>query len=269
MELYDCHCHLHDAAFDADRDAVIDRARARGVRRVLSVAEDLEDAWRLLSLSERSDGFLLPALGVHPDRAPGLGDSEVGEVIALIERFAPRLGAVAEIGLDFRPCWDEKARDRQREVFRAMIAVGGRLKLPLSIHSRSAGHHAIDELEKAGAESVVLHAFDGRAVHGERGASLGYSFSIPPSIVRSVVIEKLVRRLPLRSLLLESDSPVLGPLAEERNEPANLRVGLARIAAILDLSEVDLSERIGENTRELFPRLVGDLREKRGETRSP
>ena len=103
---------------------------------------------------------------------------------------------------------------------------------------------------------ACLHAFDGRAVFGEQGARGGIAFSIPPSVVRSRVKQKLVPRLPLTSLLLESDSPVLGPDAEVRNEPANLLVGLSKVTELSGMGEEALALQIEESTARVFPRLT-------------
>jgi TatD DNase family protein len=254
--LFDCHCHLQAADFDGDREAVVQRARAAGVQRVLAVSEDLADAGRVLDLARRHPDFVAPALGVHPDRAPELDDGEVADVVQLIRKESDRLAAVGEVGLDFRPRWDERARERQVEVFRTMIQLARELGLPVSVHSRSAGHHALDVLRSEGAEAACLHAFDGRAAHGERGAADGFFFSIPPSIVRSRVKQKLVARLPAEALLLESDSPVLGPSADERNEPANLATGLAEIARLRGDAPAELAAIMARSTAEVFPRLT-------------
>jgi TatD DNase family protein len=148
MTLYDCHCHLADEAFDADRAEVIERAREVGVRRVLSVSEDLRDAHRVLEVCERHADFMVPALGVHPDRVAEVTDAELAEMEDLIRAEAPRLGGIGEVGLDYRPCWDDRVRERQVEVFRWMIRLGSELGLPLSVHSRSAGRHAIALLDE-------------------------------------------------------------------------------------------------------------------------
>lgn len=259
--LFDCHCHLQSPEFDTDRDQVIERAIDAGVARVLAVAEDLADGERVLALADRCPDFVVPALGAHPDRAAELSDSEVVEIMATIRANADRLGAVGEVGLDFRPCWDDAARDRQREMFRAMVQLALELDLPLSVHSRSAGRHAIDLLLEEGATAACLHAFDGRAVHAERAAAAGLVFSLPPSIVRSRVKQKLAPRLPGDAVLLESDSPVLGPSAGARNEPANLVVGLRTLAELREESEGALRKTIEDNTRRIFPRLVEGARQ--------
>ena len=156
LRLFDTHCHLHDESFDADRKWVVRRARLKGVVRVLTVAEDLDDAHRLLQVADRHPGFIVPALGIHPDRAPLVSDGEVAAMEALIRKHATALGAVGEVGLDHRPRWDERARARQEEVFVHMIRLAEELELPLTIHSRGAGKHAIACLEREGRTAVAV-----------------------------------------------------------------------------------------------------------------
>jgi TatD DNase family protein len=192
---------------------------------------------------------MLPCLGLHPDRA----DQEpFPPVEAQIRASADRIAAIGEVGLDFWIAESDEARERQREVLRAMVALAAELDLPLSIHSRSAGHHTVALLEEAGARRVCLHAFDGAAKHAARAAELGYALSIPPSILRSPQKQKLVRRVGLGSLLLETDSPVLAPAKGERNVPANLLRSAEAIAHIQGIPLEEVLERTSENAWRLF-----------------
>jgi TatD DNase family protein len=162
---------------------------------------------------------------------------------------------IGEVGLDRWVVRDEAELEVQRVVFGQMIALGRELDLPLNVHSRSAGHHAIEQLLAAGATRVLLHAFDGRAQAAMPAVEAGYFFSVPPSVVRSRQKQKLVRRLPLGCLLVETDSPVLGPAHEERNEPKNARISLEAIAALKELRFEQVQTAVEENTR----RLLGEL----------
>jgi len=105
-----------------------------------------------------------------------------------------------------------------------------------------------------GAGRVLLHAFDGKASAAMAGLEAGYYFSIPPSVVRSVQKQKLVRHVPLERLLLESDSPVLGPTPDERNEPQNVWIACAEVARIKGLSMEEVARVTTQNARHLFPR---------------
>jgi TatD DNase family protein len=137
-----------------------------------------------------------------------------------------------------------------------MAALSRELDLALNVHSRSAGHYTVDLLLAAGAERVLMHAFDGKASHAVRAAEAGYLFSVPPSVVRSEQKQKLVRRLPLECLALESDSPVLGPDRERRNEPANLTFARDFIAGVYGVSPDRVEEATSVNARRLFPRVA-------------
>ena len=151
----------------------------------------------------------------------------------------------------------EKDRELQQEIFKGFIGLARELDLPLNVHSRSAGREAIDLLIKAGAARVQMHAFDGRASTARPAVEAGYFFSIPPSVVRSRQKQKLVKQLPLTCLLVETDSPVLGPEPAVRNEPANLMLSLQAIAAIKSLPIQAVMEAVAANTTRLYGALPG------------
>lgn len=249
--LIDTHTHLYDDSFDADRPAVLERARAAGVERMITVSETVEDARRNLALAARYPE-LMPAAGLYPtyldfDAAEGMR--------AFIRRKRDKLVAIGEVGLDFWAVQDEGRRETQCQIFEAFVALSLELDLPLNVHSRSAGRHAVDLLLTNGAKKVQLHAFDGKTGAAQPAVEAGFFFSIPPSIGRSRQKQKLVRQLPLSCLLIETDSPVLGPDPETRNEPANAKMALRMIAEIKDISQEALAETLYDNTR----RLYGDI----------
>ena len=100
-----------------------------------------------------------------------------------------------------------------------------------------------------------MHAFDGKAAAAQPAVEAGYYFSIPPSVVRSRQKQKLVKRLPLSCLLIESDSPVLGPAPQERNEPANIPLSVKAVAELKDVSEEEVLSAVAENTERLYGNL--------------
>ena len=110
-------------------------------------------------------------------------------------------------------------------------------------------------LQEESAARVQMHAFDGKAGAALPAVEAGYYFSIPPSVVRSRQKQKLVKQLPLSCLLVESDSPVLGPNPKERNEPANILTSVKAIAEIKDISVQEVLETVCENTARLYPGL--------------
>ena len=251
MSLVDCHAHLGDPTFDADRDEVLSRAREAGVEHVVIVGETLDDAHRNLELAETHEG-LLPAAGLYPTH---LDTTQAEQLEALIREQRERLVAIGEVGLDYWKVQEDKDRELQREIFRRFVRLSSELDLPLNIHSRSAGRHVIALLIEEDARPSQLHAFDGKPSSALPAVEAGHFFSIPASVVRSRQKQKLVRRLPLSCLLLETDSPVLSPEPGTRNEPANLRFALTAVAEIKGLDPREVAEATRENVR----RLYGDL----------
>ncbi len=250
MRLFDAHAHLAALDFADDLPDVLMRAASAGVCGVLTVGETLADAERILDMADRHP-LVKPAAGLFPtilDRAAAAG------MLAFVRRHADRLVALGEVGLDRWKVKTEEEWRVQEAILAEFVAAANDLDLPLNVHSRSAGRHAIRFLQGCGARRVLLHAFDGKAAAAAAGAEAGYAFSIPPSVVRSPQKQKLVQRLPLECLLLETDSPVLGPDAATRNEPANVVVACRAVADLKGVSPETVARVTTDNARRLFPR---------------
>jgi TatD DNase family protein len=250
-KLVDTHAHICDPLFDEDREEVLRNAAAAGVGAVIAVGENISDARKNIELAE-AHPILRPAAGLYPTT---LDPAQADEMLAFIRSERSKLVAIGEVGLDFWIVKEDAGKEIQRDIFKGFIALSKELDLPLNVHSRSAGRHAVALLLESGAARVQMHAFDGKASAALPAAEAGYFFSIPPSVVRSRQKQKLVKNLPLSSILVETDSPVLGPDPNERNEPANIKVSVKAIAELKNVSEEQVIEAVTTNTA----RLYGDL----------
>ena len=246
--LTDTHTHLCDPVFDPDRAEVLKRAVEAGVGAVILVGENLTDARRNIKLAA-GNAMLKPAAGLYPAI---LDQAQAEDLRVFIRKECERLVAIGEVGLDYWVVKKETDKEIQREIFKSFIDLSLELNLPLNVHSRSAGRHAVALLLDCGAARVQMHAFDGKASAALPAVEAGFYFSIPPSVVRSRQKQKLVKNLPLSCLLLETDSPVLGPEPDERNEPANVRISINAIAEIKGVHEAEVIEAVTENTRKLY-----------------
>ncbi|XP_072804611.1 putative deoxyribonuclease TATDN3 isoform X3 [Vicugna pacos] len=242
--LVDCHCHLSAPDFDRDLDDVLEKAKKANVMALVVVAEHSGEFEKIMKLSERYNGFVLPCLGVHPvqgvspedQRSVTLKDLDVA--LPIIENYKDRLLAIGEVGLDFSPriAGTDDQKEEQRQVLIRQVQLAKRLNLPL------------------GADKVLLHAFDGRPSVAMEGIRAGYFFSIPPSVIRSGQ-QKLVKQLPLTSICLETDSPALGPEKQVRNEPQNISISAEYIAQVKGISVEEVIEVTTQNALKLFPKL--------------
>lgn len=255
--MIDCHAHLALSDFDPDRSEVLRRASQAGVTGIVVVGEDLDDNRRVLDVCRSQPQILKPCAGLHPDRfaedRQPPGEEEIESVCSFARRHRFEILAIGEVGLDYWQVKSTQRRTLQLACFERMVALAGELNLALNVHSRSAGHYTLDALAACKAGRVLLHAFDGKAGYALKAAEThGWLFSIPPSVVRSAQKQKLVRSLPLDALALESDSPVLGPDRNRRNEPANLAFAVSCIAEIKGVSQDQVKEVTSRNALQLF-----------------
>ena len=244
----DVHCHLTSEAFGGDLDAVLTRAREAGVTRLICVGETAADNRDVLALADRYPE-VLPALGHYPAH---LDQAMADETEQLIRDHRDQVVAIGEVGLDYWLAKEEAEREAQRALLERFVRLSVELALPLSVHSRSAGHHTLELLREHGALRVCMHAFDGKARYAQEAAAEGFYFSVPPSVVRSSQKRKLVAAVDLERLLLETDAPVLGPDREARNEPANIRLSVGAIAEIKGIDQERVRAVCAQNARALF-----------------
>jgi TatD DNase family protein len=250
MVLIDAHAHMSDKAFGADLEAVLQAATESGVGGVVTVSENLEDAQRVLELAQKFS-FLKPCAGLYPET---LDLDRAEALVTFIRAHGERLVGIGEVGLDHWIVKEAQGWEIQERMLAKFVDVSEELDLPLNVHSRAAGRHTIRFLREHGARKVLLHAFDGKPSAALEGIEAGYYFSIPPSVVRSRQKQKLVQHLPLERLLLESDSPVLGPDAAARNEPKNVLISCQAIAFAKGTSIEEVARATTENARRLFPK---------------
>ena len=250
--LTDAHAHICDPGFDKDRAEVLERACKAGVDAIIAVGENLADAHKNLELS-KTYPMLKPAAGLYPTH---LDLNQAHGIANFIRQKRSHLAAIGEVGLDYWVVKEAPDRELQREILKLFIELSKELNLPLNIHSRSAGRHAIALLLENTAARVQMHAYDGKAGAALPAVEAGYFFSIPPSVARSRQKQKLVKQLPLSCLLIETDSPVLGPSPNERNEPANLSLSIKAIAELKDVSEAEVIAVVSDNTEKLYGKLL-------------
>lgn len=249
--LIDSHAHLDDAAFDADREAAIDRARAAGVCQIINVGFN-EARWATTLALATAQPAIYAVLGLHPHEAQAW-DAAVAERLRETLRH-PRVVGLGEIGLDFYR--DYAPHDQQRGAFRAQLALAQECGLPVVLHSRAAEEETVATLAEAGIGNGVLHSFSGSLEVAERALALGLHISLtgPVSYPKADHQRELARLIPLDRLLLETDCPYLAPQARrgKRNEPAFLRFTAEAIATARGLTVEEIIAATGANTIELF-----------------
>lgn len=251
IELFDSHCHLTDAAFRDDREAVLLRAREAGVTGLVTIASTLADAADAVALARAHEGVWCTA-GVHPHEAAGAP----ADLEARLRESArcPEVVALGETGLDYH--YDHSPRDVQRRVFDAHLALGAETGLPVVVHAREADDDIAAALRGVPQGTrCVLHCFTGGARAFEEAMARGWhvSFSGIASF-RTFSVADLLREVPADRLLIETDSPYLAPvpMRGKRNEPAFVRWVAEAVATHLAEPLEAVAARTAANARSFY-----------------
>lgn len=258
--IVDSHCHLDSKEFDADREAVIDRALNAGVSRMVAVGtgEGPQDLEAGIRLADRHDSFYA-TVGVHPHDASKAEDDALKRVSELTRH--QKVIAVGEIGLDYH--YDFSPRERQREIFAAQLAIAAETGLPVVIHTREAWDDTFELIERhwspAGIAGV-MHCFTGGAAEAQRSLALGFyiSFAGIVTFPKSVDIQQAARETPADRILVETDSPYLAPVPKrgKRNEPSFVLHTAAKLAALRGETEASIAALTTANFERVFRRTV-------------
>jgi TatD DNase family protein len=255
--LVDSHCHLDFPDFAGELDEIVVRARAAGVRSLVTISTRVKQHARVLAIAEQFPGVYC-SLGTHPHYAQEELDISVDDLMR--RAVHPKIAAIGEAGLDYH--YDFSARDAQQLTFRRHIAAARNTGLPLVIHSRDADSDMKEILTEEvgkGAFAAVLHCYTGGPELAQRAVELGFSISFTGILTfkHSDPLREIARELPSDRILVETDAPYLAPVPHRgrRNEPAYV-VETAQVLA--ETRGVTLSE-ISRQTTENFFRLFAKV----------
>lgn len=250
----DSHCHLDDSDFDADREAVITRARDAGVRYLMTIGgaagpDTMDEALRL---ADQHEG-IFAAAGIHPHEA---GKAEAKHFNQLQEWATnPKFLAVGEIGLDYH--YDHSPRQVQKDVLVRQLDLAREIRRPIVIHCREAWTDLSEIIAahwQANGLGGILHCFGGERDDARRFLDWGFLVSFAGNVTfkKAENLRAVAKEIPLNRLLTETDSPYLAPTPHrgKRNEPANVVHVTRALADIHNLS----GEEFGRQTIENFSR---------------
>jgi TatD DNase family protein len=255
--LIDSHVNLHAPQFDEDRQAVIDRARAAGVERMITIC-DRVSSFEAVQAIAAAHPDIWCTVGTHPHEAkenPQL-DAEMLQALAAGDKVV----GIGETGLDYH--YDFSPRDVQRAVFQVHIDAARQTGLPLVVHTRDADDDMIQMLEDAqskGKFKLLLHCYTSGAELARRAAALGAWFSVSGIATFKAAddVRAVIRDMPADRIIVETDCPYLAPMPMRgrRNEPAFISHVLAKLAEVRGWSLKEAEARTGDAFFDLFDRI--------------
>mgnify|MGYP001822810035 FL=1 len=248
MDLIDSHCHLDVAEFDADRQAVVQRARASGVHGIV-VPGVLAQGWHGLWALCEGEPDLFPALGLHPVYLDSHQASDIDRLGDWLTDHRPV--AIGEIGLDYY--LRELDRERQQVLFEAQLELAQDAGLPVILHVRKSHDQVLATLKRIRVPGGISHAFNGSLQQAQQYMDLGFRLGFGGMLTyeRSSKLRALARQLPAEAIVLETDAPdmVVSQHRGERNSPEYLPQVLASLAEVRGEAAVDLAAQTSANAR--------------------
>lgn len=254
MPLIDTHAHLDEQSFDVDRDDVLARALAAGVRSIVTIGTTLASSRLAIGLAEKH-ASVYAAVGIHPNYTTQAAEDDFEQVAGLVSHS--RVVAIGETGLD--KYWNFAPLDIQRDYFKKHIELSHASGKPFIVHCREANAETLDLLHSMtanGALHGVMHSFCGDLAMAEQCLSWGMYISFAGMLTykRNEDLRAVAAAVPLDRLLVETDSPYLSPvpLRGKRNEPAHVVHTARCLAEIRSLSQEEIAEITTANARRLL-----------------
>jgi TatD DNase family protein len=229
----DSHCHLDDERFAGDLDAVLDRAAAAGVTRILTIGtgDGPPELDRAVRLADRYSQ-VYASIGVHPHDAAKV-TSQTYEDLRALSAHA-KVIAFGEIGLDYH--YDFSPREIQREVFINQLQLARAVNLPITIHTREAWDDTMSILREHWSGDGVMHCFTGDPVQAREALDLGFHLGYGGVLTFKTAddVRESARITPDDRLLIETDAPWLAPIPYrgKRNEPSMMVETVRKLAEI-------------------------------------
>lgn len=254
--LIDSHVNLHAPQFDEDREAVISRALASGVRLMVNICDRVSNYDKVRHVARHPDIWC--TVGTHPHEAKEDPDLSPETLVRLAQD--PRVVGIGECGLDFH--YDLSPRDVQAKVFRAHVAAARETGLPLVVHTREADEVMGDILEEEYARGpfrILMHCYTSGPELARRCAALGAWFSVSgiATFKAAEDVREVIRAMPEDRIMVETDCPYLAPVPYRgrRNEPAMLPHVLAKLAEIRGWSLKEAEQKTEDAFFALFDRI--------------
>ncbi|MDD2523021.1 MAG: TatD family hydrolase [Anaerolineaceae bacterium] len=259
---FDSHAHLDFDAFDADREAVIQRAKDNGLLFIINIAIDLAGTRNSIGLAKDYPEYIFATAGIHPNYSADLVEAQFTDLEKLAR--APEVVAIGEIGLDYYR--DHATPQQQRVALEKQLDLARRLALPIVVHERASAHELVSILlgwhqnlpsnSRLKQNPGVMHAYSADQSFVEPLLDCGFCFGIGGPVTYKNATEKraLVSSLPLDKILLETDCPFMPPQKHrgQRNEPAFIPLIAQKIAEIKGLTLEDVGSQLTSNAMRVF-----------------
>lgn len=253
--LIDTHCHLDMKSYETDLNLILERAGNNLIKRIVTIGIDVSSSEKAISLAKKFDN-VSATIGIHPHDVDNTTDTEYRTLEQLFIEHSANIVGYGEIGLDYVKRYSPP--DKQRHHFIKQLDFALELELPVIIHNREADEDTLEILRNAKPllQGGIMHCFSGDYDFARQVLDLGLLISIPGIVTfkNAITLQDVVRKIPLSSLVVETDGPFLAPhpFRGKRNEPSLMLYTAEKIAEIKNISINQVARQTSQNAEKLF-----------------
>ncbi len=249
----DTHAHLYSEEFDKDRAQTIEKAKEAGVKKIVLPNIDFSTIDAMMKMAKEYPATCFPLIGLHPTSVNADYKNELKKIFETAEEY--NFKGIGEIGIDLY--WDKTFAKEQTEAFASQVEIALEKKLPFVIHCRNSMKEIMDVLKKYSNRNLkgIFHCFSGSIKDAEKLINMGFYIGIGGVVTfKNSKLDKVVKEIPLESIVLETDSPYLAPTPYrgKRNESSYIPLIAKKISEIHKLPIEQIEEQTTKNAIRLF-----------------
>lgn len=244
--MIDTHAHILSEFYD-DIDELIEELKSKNIIKVINCADSIETSKEVLNIYNKYEGYLLPAVGIHPEN---IDNSNLKTIENIIKEH--KVFAIGEIGLDYH--YNDENKDEQKEYFIKQLDLALKYDLPVIIHIREAIQECFDIL-KTRKNKGIIHCFSGSVEMAREYIKLGYKLGIGGVLTfKNSKLYEVIEKIDLKDIVLETDSPFLSPepFRGKKNKPCNVLYVAKRIAEIKNISLEEVINTTTTTAKQIF-----------------
>ena len=246
--MIDSHAHILSEYYE-DISSFIEELKDKDIERVVNCADSIQTSKEVLELYRKYDGYLVPAIGIHPENAD-LKENKVEYLEEILKNN--KVVAIGEIGLDYN--FNDENKDEQKELFNRQLDLAEKYNLPVIVHTRDSIQDCFDILKKRKLKGVI-HCYNGSIEMAREFIKLGYKLGIGGVLTfKNAKLYEVVEQLDMKDILLETDSPFLSPepYRGRKNKPSNVFYVAKKIAEVKKIPLKEVMEITTKNSKDLF-----------------